>query len=1616
MQKQIKFLKRLLAVVLSLAIVATTVIVAVVIPTAIAEGETTDADSHAVYPFYRDIDFSQYQIKYGTNSYYGNSSAAEPYWTSQEENGNAYIRYDTTAEGWKVGSWWEGNHVFVPSVTGSTSDIVLPTATTFRITFRIRTDNVPDAGLTPFVIYGEGLNSCNTATNTNDVSNHKVYSQKYTPSVTLAPSTTWTEFSFVFTTPNEYLTNESGATYDMCYIGFYPGSQIAYSYDIDNVTLAAVNTADTRVVDFADYDVNSTGLWGPSDGPGTSKTDTWGHILEDDTLLAGKYFNYSAWVEEGSKGLTNWYGHYNIPLAVNGKATVTEDMTDPSNVILPTNTTYRMTIRMRVNEVSGTTKLYRTFTTGQTTEGKQTEIATLGVTDGWTEYSTIFTTPEAYTVEYTYNEDGSVKNTLNYNRFYIAVSNSAAGNLKYDIDYVILEQIETVSITFDANDGSFGNATASTENVVVGDAPAPTAALSAPDKYSSLVGWSTTADGEVDVTEITSDMEGTTLYAVWTTDPHIGGYNPETTVITFADYTPSESNSYWMKDNTLYWSKNTETDATAEDGWYIRYESKNNESSWWLGNHAMAPSVDGTPTELPNGVTYQMTVRLRTQSIPATGIYPFIAFGDAIGRDFANAYKDVSCFTAFTDKTVYDTNKEWTEITIIFTTPDEYQTYSYSNGTTGLYSKFFFGFYDGAGGVNYSYDIDTITLQEVTNTNFYIDSDSDGTYELYSTVTGIPGTDLTLPSATEVKEIYNTDGTGYTQTYSFTNWYSDDACTESAVLKFGNFDVDLYCKPTVTSTTTDGQELYVGFDTYDEISAGMSFDSTKAQLSDSQAMSGETSMKATLSAGESTAFELKNAYALEAKNGKTYKVTLNYKSDAAVNIAVGLGDAGAVPATAYALASKDVDASGEWKTISLLLNADYNAENYIRGYAPAVIITAENGATVYVDNVTVSSVTEAVKAVKTDSGIRFMMSYNCGGDNTVVIDSAEYAIAEHGVLVTGADNTAAVTLESAGKSGVMQVSQTDLTKYYSRNSVTGATVYSVLLDGVNADDTYDFAAKGYVKLANGDVYYTDIITSSAAIAETITETVILSDLIEDESYIVYDETSGKYSFVGANDSNGDNWINSFFIHVPAGAVLTSANSFRVDLYADTLSWRDWDSGTSYTVPSTGYIRVAITGAGFDTISVQVPPESSDELYAGSRTDLYDTMYSADIDYVTEQLDKTSDSAVNYIFITDLHTGAYLTKVDGYWTGYEDAAAVELRHNRLKEQLTTTVNMANTDDSIDFIAIGGDIVNGYESPASPMYQAALAAGEVSNIREYVIWQIQDLLEPLKQSTKPVFILIGNHDDNSGQSQYYTDYYKQEGITGESTVKNAETLSDLDWKQGVMDEFINVSVIQDSSYAMSSGEKLSKYYYYDLEKNGKTNRVICLDLYDHRYAFNEETGEITDRTTDTSGMGYSPAQLRWLAEALKTAEGDVIMLSHTGIDSETSGGKNGDVLRALLAAYQNKTSYTNETFGIDVDFSSGSEGHITSYQAGHKHSEAVYYTADANIWQIISGTASVKGGNDTTVTSANFAWRKLTRAWRTEYEACFDVMSVTDKVVYKYNIGAGYDDKLLYPDLP
>ena len=505
-----------------------------------------------------------------------------------------------------------------------------------------------------------------------------------------------------------------------------------------------------------------------------------------------------------------------------------------------------------------------------------------------------------------------------------------------------------------------------------------------------------------------------------------------------------------------------------------------------------------------------------------------------------------------------------------------------------------------------------------------------------------------------------------------------------------------------------------------------------------------------------------------------------------------------------------------------------------------------------------------------------------------------------------------------------------------------ATVYSVYLEGFEEKDDYKVSARGYIKLSDGGLFYTDIITAS------------VSDIPE----------AGELIPESAD-------LTDFYVYLPEGTVMDEATVSTATAYNGVFV-EDGSAISENTLQKGSYVAFS---AKPDMNTISVPDELKYTLHSGSKADLY---YGLDAKLVSEKL-KDAKAAVNYIFITDIHYKA--------GTAYAES---------LMKQVKLIADMANSDENTNFVVVGGDTTTGMFST-----------------KEQAIAETQEILASLKNCTKPVFVLMGNHDDNS----YY--YYTCGSLKAEFVI------SDKDWNDGIIDMFCPENIVQDDETKRAN----SKYYYYDLND---TTRIICLDAIDFDAQYNEN-GDITKLPGSNAGMnwwGYSADQMRWLAEDALDTDKKVIFVSHMGIDKETNcyntNIRFGAELRSIISAYQKGESYTatlkdywGNSVPVSADFSS--HGRILSYQFGHMHIEASLYSEDIDLWQISTSSANVDQTSvqteealmSGTANVKTLPWRVFTRKLGTESEACFSVMSVSADRIYRYAVGVGNDELMILP---
>lgn len=457
--------------------------------------------------------------------------------------------------------------------------------------------------------------------------------------------------------------------------------------------------------------------------------------------------------------------------------------------------------------------------------------------------------------------------------------------------------------------------------------------------------------------------------------------------------------------------------------------------------------------------------------------------------------------------------------------------------------------------------------------------------------------------------------------------------------------------------------------------------------------------------------------------------------------------------------------------------------------------------------------------------------------------------------------------------------------------------------------------------------------------------------------------------------NGDTAFETMtedYLYLPQGAVISSEKEFGIYTFGKDFnlnqaimqsagfSTREFDptfKTGSATLKETCYVRISVKGTLAD-IKIQVPQGTESTVMCGAEEIL---KFQEDIN-LANNFYRNSAANVNYIFLTDIHSGSEVSDRDS--DGNRDYDPVEevnaKRDNYINNYLDKVVAIVNTSPYIDFVVIGGDIVNGYETPDSLNYQENKKKNPNLTVSKHLVLQHQEILAPFKKCTKPVFITAGNHDDNNGHSIYSVDK------------KDGWLLSDLDWDKGVFREFINVDVVRDSNYSYN-GKSISKYYYYDLEKSGKTTRIICLDYNDDRFTFDSK-GEVT---AQPNWGEYHEGQLNWLAStALQGDFDECIMFSHA-----TFVTSRGDTLDRILEAYQTKDRVKMP--GLSVDYSNRTSGDILVYHHGHEHDHERTFEFTKRFWRLES-PMMVTAINLVSVGSENTTVRALDKAKPIVYE--------------------------------
>ncbi|MBQ9769548.1 MAG: metallophosphoesterase, partial [Clostridia bacterium] len=214
----------------------------------------------------------------------------------------------------------------------------------------------------------------------------------------------------------------------------------------------------------------------------------------------------------------------------------------------------------------------------------------------------------------------------------------------------------------------------------------------------------------------------------------------------------------------------------------------------------------------------------------------------------------------------------------------------------------------------------------------------------------------------------------------------------------------------------------------------------------------------------------------------------------------------------------------------------------------------------------------------------------------------------------------------------------------------------------------------------------------------------------------------------------------FYVYLPAGTAF--AEEVEATYYNELFIQLDKDLVVSDKTMLVGaYVKFAAEPV---ESKITLPFELKDYVRFGTKEELFlsEPYYGVKLDFITDNLEKDGD-VVKYDFVTDIH-----------YIGGEDVprALATIR------QLENLVSYVNENDDIDFVAIGGDTIQGTQPKATS------------------IGYLKRAFNPFLKCNKPVVIVPGNHDDNS---------YAYDA----KTFDGSKLITDKNWNDTVINTYVN-----------------------------------------------------------------------------------------------------------------------------------------------------------------------------------------------------------------------------------
>lgn len=350
-------------------------------------------------------------------------------------------------------------------------------------------------------------------------------------------------------------------------------------------------------------------------------------------------------------------------------------------------------------------------------------------------------------------------------------------------------------------------------------------------------------------------------------------------------------------------------------------------------------------------------------------------------------------------------------------------------------------------------------------------------------------------------------------------------------------------------------------------------------------------------------------------------------------------------------------------------------------------------------------------------------------------------------------------------------------------------------------------------------------------------------------------------------------------------------------------------------------------------------------------------YKEELQRTIERWRKLKDVRLAFLYATDMH--------------------IDFEENRpgVERQMEAMVELAK-ETEIDCIVLGGDIIHGIYS------------------KESCISELEKFVKQFSKVKVPTYVVRGNHDDNA----YHMDPWIPPYDT--KRVPHKYVIWDYEWTKTILEPLAQGNAVHDEENPLSS------YYYVDFP--GKKIRAIFMDAY---ACPDEKNGELAVWVSEGWDR-ISERQLQWLAdEALDTTKEDweYLLFSHgpfiPGCVVPPCG--NASILCDILEAFQHQTRYTNETLGINADYTNAkSKMHYHIF--GHTHTDGYQYDEKTGVCMINTGQCSFGEIDCSRATFTSCVSPKRERDTITE--ALFDMFVLCeDGMLHRIRFGAGEDQE-------